>query len=127
MFDGTAHGCKIGTWWLRPVLFSQIILNNKDKKNVLRSYIHLIDKISPLQCRKVVFEKGVSLTFTGCGCTCLAVSILPYVRNSSSMLDDYFLRGNFNGSRKWCTLRPRRAYFLDREGGKCSSGHVTEP
>ena len=54
----------------------------------------------------------------GCGCTCLAVSILSYVINSSILLGDYFQRGHFYGSRKWCTVRYRRAYL---PGGAASA------
>ena len=95
MFHGTRHGCKIGAWWLRPVLFTQIIFNNKDKRSIYSSYIQLIDRTNHFQCRKDVFEKGASLTFTRRGCTGLTVSILSYVINSSSVLGDYFARGAF--------------------------------
>ena len=54
-----------------------------------------MDKINHFQWRKDVFEKGASPTFTGCGCTCPAVSVLSYVIDSSSVLGDYCQKGNF--------------------------------
>ena len=77
----------------QPPSFLQVVLGNRKKEAVLSSHIHF-------QCRRDVFEKRSSLRFTGCGCSCFGFSILSYVINSSSVLRDYFLKGNFCGSRK---------------------------
>ena len=95
MLYRTAQSCKTGDWWFSPLLYLQVILNNTEKRSVESSFMHLIDKNYHFQRRKDVFEKSDSLRFTGCGCACLAVSILSHFINSNSVFGDYLLRGHF--------------------------------